>query len=202
MTGTVRANPHRYTRVAIALHWLSALAVLGLIGIGLVMTHGDLAPMRRFALYQWHKSLGITVLGLSLLRLGWRLTHRPPPLPPTLPRHERAGAHVAHALLYGLLLGLPLVGWAVVSASPFNLPTVLYGIVPWPHLPVLPDLADKATVEAVLKRIHAWGAWFLIALLALHVGAALRHHLTLRDDTLRRMLPRLSRTSLGGGLEP
>ena len=202
MTATVPAAPHAYTRVAIALHWLSALAVLGLIGLGLVMTHGDLAPMRRFELYQWHKSLGITVLALSLLRLGWRLTHRPPPLPPTLPRHERAAAHAAHAVLYGLLLGLPLVGWAVVSASPFNLPTVLYGIVPWPHLPVLPDLSDKAAVEAVLKRVHAWGAWFLIGLPVLHVGAALRHHLALRDDTLRRMLPRLSRTFPGGGSDP
>lgn len=75
----------------------------------------------------------------------------------------------------------------MVSASPFNLPTVLYGVVPWPHLPVLPN---KAAVEAVLKQVHAWGAWILIGLLLLHVGAALLHHLVLRDDTLRRMLPR------------
>lgn len=191
MIETVPAAPRpRYTRVAIALHWLSALAVLGLIVIGLAMTHGDLAPMRRFQLYQWHKSVGLTVLALTLLRLGWRLAHRPPPLPATLPARERAGAHAAHALLYGLLIGLPLVGWAVVSASPFNLPTVLYGVVPWPHLPVLPELANKAAVEAVLQQVHAWGAWILIGLLLLHVGAALRHHLVLRDDTLRRMLPR------------
>ncbi|MCK2055566.1 cytochrome b [Methylobacterium sp. 37f] len=193
MIGTARTAPRpRYTHVAIALHWLSALAVLGLIAIGLVMSHGDLAPMRRFQLYQWHKSVGITVLVLSLLRLGWRLIHRPPPLPATLPARERAGAHAAHALLYGFLLGLPLIGWAVVSVSPFNLPTVLYGILPWPHLPVLPELADKGAMEAVLKQVHAWGAWILIGLLLLHVGAALRHHLVLRDDTLRRMLPQTS----------
>jgi len=189
MIETARVAPRpRYTRVAIALHWLSALAVLGLIAIGLAMTHGELAPMRRFQLYQWHKSVGLTVLALTLLRLAWRLAHRP--LPATLRARERAGAHAAHALLYGLLLGLPLIGWAVVSASPFNLPTVLYGILPWPHLPVLPELANKAAVEAMLKQVHAWGAWFLIGLLLLHVGAALRHHLVLRDDTLRRMLPR------------
>jgi cytochrome b561 len=187
---TETARPRRYTHVAIALHWISALAVLALIGIGLVMTHADLAPMRRFQLYQWHKSVGLTVLGLSLLRLGWRLTHRPPPLPATLPPRERAGAHAAHALLYGLVLGLPLVGWAMVSASPFNLPTMLYGVLPWPHLPTLPELPNRAAVEAGLKWVHAVGAWFLVALLALHVGAALRHHVFLRDDTLRRMLPR------------
>ncbi len=185
--------PLRYTHVAIAFHWAIAALVLALLGIGLAMTHGDLAPMRRFQLYQWHKSLGITVLALSLLRLGWRAFHGPPPLPTAMPAWERKGAHLAHGLLYGLILGLPLVGWALVSASPFNIPTVLYGTVPWPHLPVFADLTDKATAEAVLKRVHASGAWILIALLTLHVGAALRHHFVLRDDTLRRILPSLPR---------
>lgn len=189
----VAPAPLRYTRLAIAFHWAIAALVLALLGIGLAMTHGDLAPMRRFQLYQWHKSLGITVLALSLLRLGWRAFHRPPPLPAAMPAWERKGAHLAHGLLYGLILGLPLVGWALVSASPFNIPTVLYGTVPWPHLPLFADLADKATAEAVLKRVHAYGAWMLIVLLALHVGAALRHHFALRDDTLRRILPSLVR---------
>jgi cytochrome b561 len=77
----------------------------------------------------------------------------------------------------------------VVSLSPFNIPTVLYGIVPWPHLPLAALVPDPAVAEAVLKRVHALGAWFLAALLAVHVAAALRHHLLLRDDVLRRMLP-------------
>jgi cytochrome b561 len=89
---------------------------------------------------------------------------------------------------------MPLVGWALVSASPFNIPTVLYGVVPWPHLPIVTDLPNKAAVEAGLKLVHASGAWFLIALLVLHAGAALRHHFVLRDDTLRRMLPSLGPT--------
>ena len=101
-------SARRYSAVAILLHWASALAVLVLIGLGLTMTHAVLAPLRQFQLYQWHKSVGLTVLALTLLRLGWRLAHRPPPLPATLPARERAGAHAAHALLYGLLLGLPL----------------------------------------------------------------------------------------------
>ena len=196
MTETVPApSPRRYTAIAIGLHWLIALGVLGLLAIGLAMTQLDLAPMRRFQLYQWHKSVGITVLLLSLLRLGWRLTHRPPPLPATLPPIERRGAHAVHGLLYGLIIGMPLVGWALVSASPFNIPTVLYGLVPWPHLPVLPDLPDKAPIEAGLKLLHAAGAWILIGLFVLHAGAAMRHHLILRDDTLRRMLPILPRAA-------
>jgi cytochrome b561 len=87
-----------------------------------------------------------------------------------------------------LMLVLPLTGWALVSVSPFNLPTVLYGLVPWPHLPVLPELEDKAPVEAVMKLVHGKLAWLLTALV-LHAGAALRHHFILRDGVLRRMLP-------------
>jgi cytochrome b561 len=106
-----------------------------------------------------------------------------------MPAHERAAASAAHGLLYLLLVGLPLTGWAVVSLSPFNIPTVLYGLVPWPHLPLALLLPDKASAEGVLKLVHAYGAWLLTALLVLHVAAALRHHLILRDDVLHRMLP-------------
>lgn len=185
----MQAPSRRYSRVAILLHWLSALCVLVLIGMGLAMVHLGLAPMRQFQLYQWHKSVGITVLLLTALRLGWRLAHRPPPHPDAMPVRERRAAGAAHGALYGLLIGLPLTGWAVVSLSPFNIPTVLYGLVPWPHLPLAAYLSDPAAAEGVLKLVHAYGAWFLSALLVLHVAAALRHHLILHDDVLLRMLP-------------
>ncbi|RZK81532.1 MAG: cytochrome b, partial [Methylobacterium sp.] len=158
MPEAVAPAPLRYTRVAIAFHWAIAALVLALLGIGLAMTHADLAPMRRFQLYQWHKSVGITVLVLSLLRLGWRAFHRPPPLPAAMPALERAAAHLAHGVLYALIIAMPLVGWALVSASPFNIPTVLYGVVPWPHLPIVTDLPNKAAVEAGSKLVHASGA--------------------------------------------
>ena len=131
----------RYDAVAIILHWTIGLGILALIAIGLTMTHLGLAPMAKFQLYQLHKSIGITVLLAVLLRLLWRLTHRPPPLP-AMPPLEKAAAEGTHRLLYLLMLVIPLSGWALVSVSPFNLPTVLYGVVPWPHLPVFPDLTD------------------------------------------------------------
>ncbi|AWN45330.1 cytochrome B [Methylobacterium terrae] len=187
------ATPRRYTLVAIVLHWLIALGILVLLALGLAMTRGSLPPMDRFAFYQWHKSVGLTVLVLMGLRVLWRLFHTPPPLPEAMPRAERRAAGAAHLALYGLLVAMPLVGWAMVSASPYNIPTVLYGVIPWPHLPVLPELPNKAAVEGVLKLVHSYGAWLLIALLLLHVGAALRHHLVLRDDTLWRMLPLVPR---------
>ena len=179
----------RYTVVAILLHWTSALGVLVLIGMGLVMTHAGLTPMRQFQIYQWHKSVGITVLALTALRLAWRLFHRPPAHPAGLPVRERRAASAAHGVLYLLLLGLPLTGWAMVSLSPFNIPTVLYNLVPWPHLPLAALVSNQIAAEEVLKFAHAYAAWLLTALLALHVAAALRHHLVLRDDVLRRMLP-------------
>ena len=177
----------RYTAVAIVLHWLIAIGILALIGVGLAMTHLTLAPMLQFQLYQLHKSIGITVLLGVLLRILWRVFH-PPPALPDMPRLEKAAAEGAHTLLYVLMVVLPLTGWALVSVSPFNLPTVLYGLVPWPHLPVLPQLKDKAPVEAVVKFIHGKLGWLLLALVVLHAGAALRHHLVLRDGVLRRML--------------
>jgi cytochrome b561 len=192
----------RYTLIAIILHWTIALGVLALIFIGLTMTQLTLPPARLFQLYQLHKSIGITVLLAAMLRLIWRVRHRPPALPPEIPEVERRAAGTMHGLLYLFLLALPLTGWAMVSASPFNIPTVLYGLVPWPHLPILPGLHDKAPVEAVFRRIHTYGAWTLILLLTIHVGAALRHHFLLRDDVLSRMLPLFRRPSSARARSP
>lgn len=181
--------PQRYSAVAILLHWSIALLVLALVGLGLVMTNLAPGSPTQFSLYQWHKSLGITVLLLTLARIGWRLAHPVPALPANLRPWERAAARVTHVGLYVLLLAIPLSGWALVSASPWNIPTVLYGIIPWPHLPVLPALEDKAGAEAVAKQAHNLLAWLAVALVALHVAAALKHHFILRDDVLARMLP-------------
>jgi cytochrome b561 len=189
----VEAPSAHYTRVAITLHWLIAIGILSLIVIGLVMTQLHLTTGTKFQLFQLHKSIGITVLGLALLRVAWRLSHRPPPLPSSMPAAERQAAESTHTTLYVFMLGLPLSGWAMVSASPRNIPTVLYGLVHWPHLPVLSTLHDKATVEKVLVYVHVVGAWMLIAVLVLHIGAALRHQFILRDQIMSRMLPLLSR---------
>ena len=183
----------RYTRVAIALHWLIALGILAMLAMGFVMTHVKLAPFTVFKLYQLHKSVGITILLAAVLRLVWRLAHRPPALPSDMPRWEKGAAESTHVLLYLLMIGMPLVGWALVSASPLNIPTILYGVIPWPNLPVLATLADKARVAPVLGMLHAYGAYVLLALLLLHAGAALRHHIVMRDEVLRRMIPGLPR---------
>lgn len=175
--------------VAIILHWMMALGIAALAVMGLVMVHLKLNPMRLFQIYQLHKSIGITVLLAAFLRLAWRLAHRPPELPETMPAIEKVAASAGHHMLYILLFALPFTGWALVSASVLDIPTVLYGVVPWPHLPILSTLDDKAAAEALLKQVHAYGAYALIALVGIHAGAAFRHHFIIGDNVLLRILP-------------
>ncbi|MFT9442234.1 MAG: cytochrome b [Acetobacter papayae] len=184
----------RYTTVAIILHWMIALGILTLIAMGLVMDHLTLDPMRVFQLYQLHKSIGISVMFLIALRIGWRLTHTAPPLPADMPAREKKAAHLAHLALYGLQVALPLSGWAMVSVSVLGIPTVLFGTLPWPDLPVLSTLSDKAPVEAALKGFHHWAAWGLLGLIILHVAAALRHRFVLHDTVMSQMLPGAGRS--------
>ncbi len=179
----------RYDIVAILLHWVMALGIAALAVIGLYMVHGHPEPMRLFKLYQLHKSIGVTILLAAFLRLGWRLLHHPPRLPASMSPIERRMAAGGHGLLYVFLFALPLTGWALVSASVYAIPTVLYGIVPWPDLPILSTLADKQPVETLLQHVHAYVAWALIAVTAGHAAAALRHHFIKRDAVLWRMLP-------------
>jgi cytochrome b561 len=184
----------RYDAVAMTLHWLTALFILGLIGTGLVMGNTvQRATVLQYQLFQLHKSLGLTVLMLSLIRVGWRLSRRPPPLPATMADWEKRLSGIVDWLFYLLLLGLPLLGWAAVSASPLNIPTVLYGIVPWPDMPIVGTLTNRRAVAHVLGDVHSDGAWIMIGLIALHVSAALRHHFILRDRVFFRMWPAAAR---------
>lgn len=158
--------------------------IIGLVVFGLLMTQ-EWMP-NRFAIFQWHKSIGITVLVLSVLRLVWRLTHRPPDLPKTLPRWQRTASHATHGLFYALMIIMPLLGWAMVSASELPIPTVLYGLV---GLPDMPGIPEAKAVAGRFRLLHEIGAKIFIALIALHIGAALKHHVKDRDDVLRRMAP-------------
>lgn len=177
----LRNTPERYGLVAMTLHWLIALLIFGMIGLGWYMT-GLPVGVRKIQLYQLHKSLGITVLALVVLRLGWRLANRPPPLPDTIRGPERLLARVTHFGLYLLIVAMPLSGWIIASAA--TLPTSLYGLVPLPRL-VAPD-------EATLHRagaVHEVLAWAILVLAALHAAGAVKHHVIDKDNVLRRMLP-------------
>lgn len=172
----------RYHPVAIAFHWLLAIAIVVSFGVGLYMTGLPLSP-QRLKLYNWHKWAGVTILALSALRLLWRLRHRPPADLP-MPAWQRQAAQLTHRALYVMFFAVPLAGWAYSSAAGF--PVVVFGLLP------LPDFvpADKA-LAGWLKTLHQYLAYGLALLVVGHVGAALKHHFLDRDRLLHRMWPRL-----------
>lgn len=167
----------RYSAGAVVLHWLIALALAFQLALGFAMPHDE----RGFALFQLHKSVGITILLLSLVRLAWRLTHRPPPL--VEGGLGGALARTVHGLLYVFMIGQPLTGWAMVSTDATRIPTLLFGTVPWPHLPL------PAGLNETMEISHAALAWTALALIILHVAGAVRHQFLLRDGLLRRIGP-------------
>ena len=190
------ARPARstYSSVAITLHWLIALAMLT--NIALAWYFQSLPRAAQVAPVQLHKSIGITVLLLTLIRIGWRLVNAPPPLPDTMRPWERWAAMANHFVFYGLMLAMPLSGWAMVSASPLIKvhPTVLYWTVPWPTFPLLPTDPDQLHADHKLfSATHELLAWLAYATIALHVAAALKHQIIDRDDVLSRMIPFLRR---------
>lgn len=173
--GAVRYNP-----VAIAFHWLLALAIIGSLGLGIYMSGLPFSP-GRMKLYNWHKWAGVTILLLSALRLLWRLTHRPPADLP-MPAWQTRVAHLTHGLLYLLFFAVPLAGWAYSSAAGF--PVVWFGVLP------LPDFVsvDKE-MAANFKLAHKLLAYGLGGLILAHLGGALKHHFLDRDGLLQRMSP-------------
>ncbi len=197
-----------YTVVAIVLHWAIALAILGMIPLGWWM--GDAledqsTQAQAIAAFQLHKSIGLTVLVLSLARLGWRLANPPPPLPEGMKAWERLAATATHWAFYFVIIAIPLTGWLYVSTGwsahddrPLEVPTLYFGLFQVPHLFGLANLTEgaRAALAEVLNFSHGKLAWGAIGLAALHVGAALKHHVLDKDDVLTRMVPGLK--PLGG----
>lgn len=188
---TVRNNKLRYGSVAMTLHWLIAASVLVNLGLGLYMADLPRSDPYRFLLFQTHKSIGLTVLVLSLVRVGWRLVNPIPPLPRGMNPALRVGAHATHFLLYFLIIAVPLAGWAMVSSSSLGLPTPYFGLFSWPNIPFLADLpgATKRQNFGMFVTAHTLLAYLMIGLFVLHVLGALYHQFLRRDDVLRRMIP-------------
>jgi cytochrome b561 len=176
--------------LAVTLHWAIAIALIFQIWLGDYMTEAE-----DYTAYQLHKSLGITVLVFSLLRLALRLIDPPPPLPEGMSRLERIGARASHWAFYALMIGIPLSGWALISASPDSdlIKTRVWGWFELPLLPVLPGLANREAIADRLEDVHGMLSTLVWFLLALHVLAALKHHFWDRDSVLTRMLPFLPR---------
>lgn len=184
-----RNTTRRWGAVAQLLHWLVVLFIVA--QFTLAALFDDLpAGAKKLTLVSRHKSIGITILMLALLRLGWRWANPTPALPDTLKPYERNLARLTHGLLYVLLFAVPLAGWMMSSARGFP--------VSWFGFFQLPDLVpkNKALYETLLTT-HGALAWTLGIVATLHLGAALKHHFMLKDDVLRRMLPFVTHKTQG-----
>ena len=181
----------RYGTVAITLHWLIALGIIANICLGLYFSDLPRSDPDKFFLTQTHKSIGLTILVLSILRVIWRLMNPVPPLPETMSPVTRFAAHTSHFLLYFLILAIPLSGWLLVSSSPLGLPTMYFGWFAWPQLPYFSELprAAKRIWSHEFGTVHVYLAWSAIVLVTIHVLAALYHQFIRRDVVLGRMLP-------------
>ncbi|MGO9673291.1 MAG: cytochrome b [Methylocella sp.] len=186
-----------YTNTAIALHWIVAVLILANVGLGYA---ADLVPdgfVR--TIVDTHKSIGITVLGFVVLRILWRLSHKPPDLPQSYSPFERRAAAAGHAALYVLIFALPISGWMHDSAwkEAASHPMSLYGLVPWPRMSWIEQIepAEKERLHTLFFAAHTYFAYALYLLLALHIAGALKHQFFDREAELRRMLPGAPRSA-------
>lgn len=177
----MRNTAEQFGLVARTLHWLTLVLLIGAFTLAISMVNMPFSP-RKLEFYSWHKWVGVTIFLVAVLRLAWRLANPVPLQPEGMPQWQRRLAGLSHALLYTILIVMPVTGWIMSSA--LNLPVVYLGLVPIPS----PFGVDRALGEA-MKVVHLSLAVLLLVLVAIHVLAALYHHFALRDDVLRRMLP-------------
>lgn len=177
----IKNTSNQYGLVSILLHWLIALLMIILIVIGLYMVTLPIG-LTKLKLFGWHKELGVLVLGLAIIRLIWRFINVVPLLPSYLPAWQKLAARFVHIVFYFFMFLLPLTGWILSSAA--GLPVSFFGLF------LLPDLVyPNENVRLLFIEIHKWLAYALIAVLTLHIAAALKHHFIHKDDILRRMFP-------------
>lgn len=172
----------RYNNVAILLHWLVALLIISAFALGVTMVDIPGLTPTKLKYFSWHKWMGVTVLGLACARLLWRLSHAAPAYPQLMRAWEKLAAHAVHGALYVLMFAVPVSGYFYSLAA--GVPVVYLGIVP---LPVLMDASQEW--KPVLKQVHYALNMALLAIVVLHVGAALKHLVINRDGVFKRMLP-------------
>ncbi len=179
---------HRYSNGAILLHWAIAALIASNIVVGVRMR--DMEGASKLDFIQAHETIGLSVLILSLIRIAWRVTHRPPALPPGTRSWERWLARGVHVGLYVIMFALPLSGWIVVSTRISLPPISLFVVVPWPWFPVVHDFASShaGQIGKIPFQTHVWLGRTTLLLILLHLAGAMKHAI-FRDGVAWRMLP-------------
>lgn len=174
-------STNTYGITAMALHWFSAILVIFMLGLGIYMTDlpdGDL----KWSWYGLHKSIGLLIFMLVILRIIWKRMNTTPPLPNNLKQYEIILAHASHGLLYLLLFLIPITGYIASAAGGYRI-----SFFEWFDIPAV--IAKNESVMEIAAEVHEYLAFLMIAILVLHLGAALKHHFILKDNVLTRMLP-------------
>lgn len=187
----------KYTLVAIWLHWLIAIGIIANVTLAWIWPLGDAHPaIGEYVrpMIDTHKSIGVTILGLAILRLLWRFTHKPPAFPANYQPWERVSAHLVHWGLYFILLAMPVTGWVMDSAYKDAAlhPNHYFGTFEWPRLGFIQDLpaGTKLWVHDSFGAAHGWIAWLVYALVILHVAGALKHQMEGHKELQRMGLGR------------
>lgn len=174
----------RYNSLSIVLHWVMALCFTLMLLSGMAMADWIEDPSLKFNMYQWHKSLGVLLLMAFFVRLGLRLFNKPPALPAHFKPLDIKAAKAGHWALYAAMIVMPLSGWVIVSASGYGLPTIVFNWFTWPHIP---GIANTKWIEELAEDTHGTVAWIFIGLIAIHIGAVIKH--AFYDHT--QLLPRM-----------
>jgi cytochrome b561 len=175
---SIKNTTTHYGLVAILLHWVMAILMIGLLILGLYMVRLPIS-LEKLKLFGWHKEYGFLVLALAILRLLWRLSNTTPAL--ALPMWEKLSARSVHWLFYGFMFALPITGWLITSAA--GLPVSFFGLFTLPTV-----IEPNQELIKIFEDLHQWFAYALIAIMLLHIAAALKHHFIDKDDILRRIL--------------
>ncbi|MCW8449778.1 cytochrome b [Legionella quinlivanii] len=171
------SNSH-FGLVAILLHWIMAILIIGLLAIGIYMVELPIS-LQKLKLYGWHKEYGLLALALVVVRLCWRIINISPEL--SLPRYEIIAARIVHWAFYGFMFAMPITGWLITSAA--GLPASFFGLFTLPNL-----IAPNEEQRQLYELVHEWLGYGLIVTILLHASAALKHHFINRDNVLRRMI--------------
>ena len=186
MTNINSANKaHRYNSLSIALHWAIALGILFMFASGLYMVNADISKAEQYKLFQIHKAAGVIALWAIIVRILVRVFTTAPNSLPQLTMREHKQAKLGHILLYIALVTMPLSGWAMVSASPFGLPTFVF--VDWIEWPHIPGIARNKSIQTLANNIHWVTAIAFFFLIVGHISAVVWHNKVHKINLMKRM---------------